>query len=261
MKKQIVLIGVIVILLGVVYTGCTENDNPKNGDERLISTEFLGGPYNISILHLQTYWEGEGGKWSDGTEMNYTKNGIEHQGCYIPSMKDTLDWIKTNTSENCTILCWWDYAIMIEGYAERNVIARFGSLAITDTIAMFGILDEEGKKKYIEEHEWTSNETIQEIAMVLTSTNISSNETRVILQKYNVSYIFTNSYDKMITMIFLQAAGKNTEEYITDEIPNEKCNELLSYKMWDDNPEISGLELIYHQPLGDGRTVRIFKLV
>jgi hypothetical protein len=48
---------------------------------------------------------------------------------------------------------------------------------------------------------------------------------------------------------------------MTDGVPNEKCNEILSYKMWDDYPEISGLELIYHQPLEDGRIVRIFKLV
>jgi asparagine N-glycosylation enzyme membrane subunit Stt3 len=260
MKKQLVVVGIIVILLGVVFTGCTGNNNPKNGDERLISTEFLGGTYNTSILHLQTYWEDEG-NWFDGTEMNYTKNGVEHQGCYIPSMKETLDWIKTNTSENCTILCWWDYGIMIEGYAERNVIARVGSLAITDTIAVFGSLDEEGKKKFIEEHEWTSNETIQELAMVLTTTNISSDETRAIIQKYNVSYIFTAYYDKQIISILLNAAGKNSDEYYTGGTPNEKCNETLIFKMWNDTPEISELELIYHQPLEDGRIVRIFKLV
>jgi asparagine N-glycosylation enzyme membrane subunit Stt3 len=197
----------------------------------------------------------------DNTEIKYTKNGEEHQGCYVESLKATFDWVKTNTSENCTILCWWDFARMIEGYAERNVVARSGSLAIIDSIAIYGSLDEEGKKKFIEENEWTSNETIQELAMVLTTTNISSNETRATIQKYNVSYIFTTYYDKQISRIFLNAAGKNADEYMTDGIPNKKCNETLVFKMWDDNPEISGLELIYHQNLDDGRVVRIFKFV
>jgi len=259
MMKKIVILLIVLMMISVgLLSGCNEETTPKNGDTKLISVEPIGGTYNVSILHLQNYFDG---KWYDGTEIKYTKNGREHQGCYIPNMKETLDWIKTNTSENCTILSWWDYGIMIEGYAERNVIARFGSLAIADTIAIFGSFDEEGKKKFIEEHEWTSNETIEELAMVLTSTNISSDETRVIIQKYSVSYIFTIDYDKKIFNIFLNAAGKNSDEYITDGIYNEKCNETLIFKMWNDIPDISGLELIYEHPLADGRMARIFKLV
>jgi asparagine N-glycosylation enzyme membrane subunit Stt3 len=251
----------ILMMVGIGFlSGCNEKNTPKEGDTKLISVETIGGAYNASILHMQTYWSDES-KWSDNTQLKYIKNGIEHQGYYIPSMKETLDWIKTNTSENCTILCWWDYGIMIEGYAERNVIARYCSLAITDAIGMFGILDEEGKKKFIEEHEWDSNETVQELASVLTETNISSNETKEIIQKYNVSYIFTSKYDKDIALVFFKASGKNIDKYITNGTFNEKCNDTLIFKMWDDNPDITGLELIYEQPLEEKRTVRIFKLV
>ena len=259
MKKQFLTLGITLVLFAVFFTGCMENNNPKNGDKRLSSTEFLGGAYNASILHLQIYLEG---KWGDVTEINYTKDGMEHQGAYWASMNENLDWIKTNTTDNCTILCWWDYAMMIEGYAERNVIARFGSLAITDTIAMFGSLDEEGKQKYIEEHEWCSNETIQELGTVLTTTNISSDETKEIMQKYNVSYIFTNRYDKEIVWVFLKAAGKNSEEYYTDDQPNEKCNETLVFKMWDVDPQVYGLQLCYASNTDDRLSdVRIFKVV
>ena len=259
MKKQLLTSGIMLVLIGVVFTGCLGNNSPKNGDVQLISTEFLGGPYNLSILHLQNYFDGT---WSDGTEIKYTKNGIEHQGAYWSTMDENLDWIKTKTSENCTILCWWDYAMMIEGCAERNVIAKFGSLSITDTIAIFGSLDEEGKKKYIEEHEWTSNETIQELAMVLTATNISSEEIKDIIQKYKVSYIFTTRYDKEIVWVFLKATGKNINEYFTNDKPNEKYNETLVLKMWDSNPQINGLQLCYSNNVTDLHSdVRIFKVV
>jgi len=261
-KKTMMVIGFIVIII-IVCIFCffflfKEESNPKEGDIKLISVESIGGTYNANIYHQQIYLSGG---WQDFLELNYTKDGKEHQGSYIPSMKDTLEWIKINTSENSTILCWWDYGIMLEGYAERNVIARHASLALKDTIAMFGSLDEDGKKKFIEEHEWTSNETIEELAKILITTNISSDETMALIQKYNVSYIFSNSYDELITWIFLDAARKNLDEYYTDKVPNEKCNETLIFKLWNDVPEISGLELIYEQNIDYERSVRIFKII
>jgi hypothetical protein len=259
MKKQFIGIGVILMFFIVLLTGCEQQDVPKNGDTRFIDTKFLGGEYNASIFHKQIYLNGN---WSDLPEINYTKNGVRYDGAYVPTLKESMNWIKANTNENCTVLCWWDYGSMIEGYAERNVIARFASLALKDKIAMFGMLDEEGKKKFIEENEWTSNETIQELAMVLTTSNISSDDSSTIIQKYNISYIFTRGYDKDCAWIFLNAAGKNANEYFIDNKPNEMCNETLIYKMWEENPQIYGLQLCYYNNASDRFSdVRIFKII
>ena len=45
-----------------------------------------------------------------------------------------LDWIKENTPENSTFLCWWDYGHMIKGYAERNVLVRNPSEEIKECV-------------------------------------------------------------------------------------------------------------------------------
>ena len=184
-------------------------------------------------------------------------------------MKDALDWIKANTSENCTILCWWDYGHMIEGYAERNAIATFVSLALQYTIPSLLYLDEEEKLQRIElAGGWASNETVEDLAKVLTSNNISSDDIRDIFQKYNVSYILTKGYDKRIATIFFDAIGINYSEHIVDGILTDKGNETLIFQMWNNYSEILELQLLYeYYPQGFpipnyyDDDVRIFKLI
>jgi len=255
MKKEILSLLICLLLLIISFSGCVEESGPKDRDKRLISTEYTGGAYNASILYEEVY---EDGKWSNCTEIRYTKNGREYIDYFKPSMRDTLDWIKSNTNENAIILCWWDYGGMIIGYCERNAIARFASLALKDTLHPFaaGWFDEEKKKKFIEENEWASNETIKDIANVLTTTNFTSNETKQIIEKYNASYILTDRYDFFIAKVFFAAIGKNPDEYIVNYMPTEKGNETLIFQMWSDDTQILGLQLYY--TVAD---VRIFELV
>lgn len=266
MSKKLVIIGIAVLLIVVALSGCVEEPGPKDGDKRVISTEYTGGDYNASILYEEVY---EDGKWSNCTEIRYTKNGREYIDYFKLSMRDALDWIKSNTNENATILCWWDYGGMIIGYCERNAIARFASLALKDTLHPFaaGWFDEERKNKFIEENEWASNETIEDIANILTTTNFTSNETKQIIEKYNTNYILTDRYDFFIAKVFFATVSKNADEYIIDKMPTEKGNETLIFKMWDYSPEISGLKMVYENypweqfSSNDYDNIRIFEIV
>ena len=261
--KKMLLILLAIMFCFAIFTGCVEeNENlPKEGDTRLISEEPTGGTYNASILYKEKYYDGS---WHNFTGIKYTKDGKEYTGAYLPYMRDALNWIKSNTTENITVLCWWDYGHMIEGYAERNAIAVFPSLALKDTIAEFFQLDETGKQRYREEHEWDANKTLEDISNVLTSTNISNNETWKIIQRYNVSFILTTGYDKLIAKIFFDSAGKNSDDYIITGThnPTEKGMETLIFQMWENYTNTSGLELRYeYKPFSGYYDVKIFELI
>jgi len=125
-------------------------------------------------------------------------------------------------------------------------------------------LDETGKQRYREEHEWDANKTLEDISNVLTSTNISNNETWEIIQKYNVSYILTTGYDKLIAKIFFDSAGKNSDDYIITGThnPTEKGMETLIFQMWENYTNTSGLELRYeYKPFSGYYDVKIFELI
>ncbi|OGS39836.1 MAG: hypothetical protein A3K77_03160 [Euryarchaeota archaeon RBG_13_31_8] len=268
MKKQLIIIGINLVLFAVVFTGCTEQNPYKNFDKRLINTEFLGGKYNLSILYLKNYYDGT---WADWTQINYTKNGNKYIGVYAPFMREALDWIKTNTSENCSVLCWWDYGHMVEGFAERNAIATSPSISLEWSMAGYQSMDEEHRQKMIEEvGGWSTNETHEDIAAVLTTNDFQSNETQDIIEKYNVSYILTRSYDKYLYDIFFKTAGKDTDLYVANQdgyelTLTEKGEQTLIFQLWKDNYMIPGLELVYNYVSTDISSnnisnVRIFKV-
>lgn len=267
MNKKLIIILVAVLLIVVGLSGCFEPnlDNeetyPENGDIRLLSTEFVGGKYNASILEEEIYdyeyykagLDDDG--WIPLHRISYTKEGREYKGNFIPQMREALDWIRTNTSENCTILCWWDYGCMVEGYANRKAITTFASLSLKYTIPGLKNKSREYIDNYVKElGGWVSNETIGDIAKILTTINISSDETVKIIEKYNISYILTHHFDKHISWFIFDAADKNPDEYIikygSDE-PTDKGNETLIFQIWDYEQDIQGLKMVFeHYPYG-----------
>lgn len=230
-----------------------EEDQPKPGDKEVIREESLQGKYNPKIEYGKRYlWD----TWYNYSYLIYVKDDITYTTAFFEYSIDSYDWIKNNTAFDSTILCWWDYGGMIEGFCEREAIAVYPSIPILDTIGDYSSLDEDGRKKYIEEHDFTDNYTIQEVADLLTTENFSSNETQEKLKEYNISYIFTTSYDKSFAGIFLSAADKDLDLYFTDcdemdiycfqGTPTDKLKKTLISKMWEDDPDIPGLQLIYH---------------
>jgi hypothetical protein len=276
MSNKLITIGIIFFISLVLgLSGCNEQQqiNQKdseeityqNGDHRLVSTEQIGGPYDLQILHMQNYYDGT---WYNYSKINYTKQGISHEGILHSFMTEALEWLKENTSVNSTILCWWDYGHMIEGVAERNALATYPSLALKHTMAEFSLLDEAEKKDFIKTHRWDSNKTLEDVAFILTTENLFSNHTQKRINEYNISYILTRSYDSDIARIFFDACGKNSSAYVTEQkIFTDKGKSTLIFDMWTENPDMNGLELVYSfyssgsYDARGSQNVRIFKII
>jgi asparagine N-glycosylation enzyme membrane subunit Stt3 len=269
MENKIIL-GIVILICVFILTGCFENDVKtsekddlwEDGDTKYIKTQNIGGQYNVSILYDQVFYYGE---WSNITRIKYQKNGREFIGAYQPVMFDVLNWIKTNTGKNCTVLCWWDYGHMIEGLAERNSVATFASPHLENTIASFNYLNESEKNEYIENGGgWNPKEKLDDIASILTCFNITSNESKEIIEKYNVSYIFTKDYDLIISGIFFQWFDKNTLEYVIDHELTDLARQTMVFQLWKDDYVPYGLDLVYNKELSAGSylaKMRLFKVI
>ena len=70
---------------------------------------------------------------------------------------------------------------------------------------------------------------------ILTCFNISSDESREIIEKYNVSYIFTKDYDINIAVIFFQWFDKNTSEYVINHKLTELAKQTMVFQLWQDD--------------------------
>jgi hypothetical protein len=251
----------IVGILCIILSGCLEAGY-ENGEIKLISETDLGGQYKAKILYQEIYLDGT---WYNHTQIKYEKDGSTYLGDFIPYYEDALNWILENTNENTTILSWWRYGHMIEGYSERNTIATSPSLSIQDTIELYTHIKEEKKQQFVEDSGgWTSDEKIEDISKILTTANISSDETREIIEKYNMNYILTQEYDSLnIAWIFFKASGKNLNDYIIQGTinPTDEGKKALIYQMWKDDPEIKGLKLVYeYHSENDFYDVRIYKI-
>jgi hypothetical protein len=259
MKKKGVIFIFFVILLIAFISGCVEESEkkiePKDGDEEIFSEEAIEGKYDPILESGKIYINGT---WHNYTAIRYKKDGIDYKAGYLDHIIHPFDWLKNYTENDSTILCWWDYGGMIEGYSDREAIAVYPPLSLLDTIGMYNEFDEEGKERYITEHDFSEEGKIKDIASVLTAENFSNESVQDIIEKYNVSYIFTRSYDKKLAGIFLSAAGKEISEYFTDcedkgpycfrGTPTDKLNETLIYKMWEAEPDIPGLIMRYSNP-------------
>ncbi|MBN2065204.1 MAG: hypothetical protein JW771_00150 [Candidatus Thermoplasmatota archaeon] len=269
MKKLTVVIAIVV--MSYLLSGCMQestNAPPnqstyENGDTILLRSEDIErSTLDAEILYQQYYY---GGNWSNFTAISYEKHGETYYGAFMPEIVASLDWLYNNAEENATILCWWDYGSMVEGYAERNVITTFASENLEETIASYSHMSEEKKQEDIAKHGgWAPEEYLQDIASVFTCSNISANETKAIIETYNVSYIFTRGYDEQIAFIFFKYFDKDTADYIDDYNLTDLAKQSLIFQMWSDDAVPYGLELVHHlssPELWETFHVKIFKIV
>ena len=270
MNKKITILITGIMILTITMTGCQEPTNnqtnstatPHEEDLRLTSIDLLGGKYKTCILKEEVFLNSI---WSDTHRYSivYQKNNEKYIGFYSAYMKPALEAIKVNTSEDTTVLCWWRYGHMIEGYSERNAITTFPSKTTKDEWIKY-LLDDRWIRDFT--LKWASNETITDIAKMLTTTNITNNETRELIEKYNISYILVHGGKQCIENYeIMESLEDITEsEYVVkigeDQYQwTDKVNETLLFRMWDGGyyfnenrtqlylniPIIYGLELNY----------------
>lgn len=180
----IIAIAVAAVLL---YMGFKRND-----EEPPTNIEHIGGKYNATL----SFWE-EG--WA---KIEYTDKDGKHSDMYfMVEMRNGLDWIKNNTTEDATFLCWWDYGHMIKGYAERNVVVRNPSDEILESIR-----DPSGIT------EFDPHEKILDVAAALATSN--STEMSQIIQNYNVTYILVCTDEEFKAHWIYKIAGLEPADYL-----------------------------------------------
>jgi hypothetical protein len=137
-------------------------------------TQFIGGKYNTTLIlmaHLGNL---------DSGDILYTRDGVEHRGYFFSGFQPAMDFLKTDTPENSTIVSWWDYGNMIIGYSERNAIAINPSESLLQSVTNSSIAIETDPE-----------EKLQDIAKILTATD--PQEALTTMKKYNAEYIFVAS--------------------------------------------------------------------
>lgn len=192
------LIVAIIILVVAVSAVLLYVELLKNDDEPPIDIEHVGGKYNATL----SFWE-------DHVEIEYTDEDGKHSQMYFKDdMRDGLEWIRNNTSENATFLCWWDYGHMIKGYAERDSVVRNPSQEILDSV---------GDPSSIEEFD--PHLRIVDVATALTTSNLT--EMLQILDKYDVTHIMVCSDDLGKVVWFYRIAGMEESEYVSTHDPDQ----------------------------------------
>ena len=158
------------------------------------SVENIGGKYNAVVTH-----------WGDRVQLAYTDEPGHHVSSYFDdNMKAGLNWINSSTPENATFLCWWDYGHMIKAVGERNVIVRYPSKEILNSVA-----DPSGIK------EFDPNEKILDVALALATDN--QTETVQIMAKYNATYIMIGQGDLAKSIWMFKIAGLNYTDYVINQ--------------------------------------------
>ncbi|HEY4698925.1 MAG TPA: hypothetical protein VIH27_00935 [Nitrososphaerales archaeon] len=133
---------------------------------------YIDGKYNATVILMAHLGEYESG------DIVYYKNGVEHRGYYVSAFVGAMNYIKNNTPENSTILCWWDYGNMVIGYGERRsvVVNPSRSLLLLITLS-------DNNPNIATDPE----ETIQDTANALTATD--PKDTVNIMKKYGSEYL------------------------------------------------------------------------
>ncbi len=132
--------------------------------------KHIGGKFNTTLFLMARLGEYESG------DIVYIRDGVERRGYYISALEQALNYLKTNTPPDSTILAWWDYGNMIIGYGEREAIAINPSekllIGITNTSAAIKTDPEE---------------KLEDIAKALVATD--PNDTLTIMKKYGSEFI------------------------------------------------------------------------
>lgn len=242
-KSKTVMITVALVVIALIsmiffsmvgYDWIVESENDTE-EERLFSTEHVGGKYNADLELWYDYHEG---RWYDNYKIKYTIAGEDFEGNFDTWHRKSYDWIKNSTEPDSVFLCWWDYGHSIRGYSEREVIIHSPSKGLENTIF------DSSTVAYWE----VDYEKVKNVARAFITT---PSETVQIMKQYNTTYIFSAARDRGdILYAFFVGAEVDMGEYFetTDENymwkPTTKGRATTIYRMWSGD-DIEGLELVY----------------
>jgi len=192
MDKRVIV--VIIIVVSAICAVLLYVNLTRNAEEPPLNVENIGGKYNATISF-----------WDDYAKIEYSDEDGKHSRMYFKvEMRSGLDWIRNNTSENATFLCWWDYGHMVKGYTERNVVVRNPS---------------EESKECVKDPssitEFDPHERILDVATALTTTSFT--KMLQIIEKYDVTHILVCTDDLIKATWFFRIAGLEWADYLVSQ--------------------------------------------
>lgn len=217
-----------------LYHEATVPAGPDEGARRFIGSEPLGGPYDASIEHWTVFYNDN---WWDDYRIAYTINGTRINGSILLEMRPALDWIKSNTSGNDTVVSWWDYGHAVRGYTGRDGAIYMASKNLVDTIAD---RNEEGRP-------WEPEERVRAVSNIL----LAQNETQLRqgMAAFGARYILTTQRDSSsIAYAIVRGAGKNPDDYLGSSegiyYPKENARDMFLFKTWAGG-DFDGTTVVY----------------
>jgi hypothetical protein len=170
-------------------------------------------------------------------DIQYTRDGVTRRGYYVSALEQALEYIKTNTPPDSTILAWWDYGNMIIGYGEREAIAINPSekllIGVTNTSTPI---------------ETDPEERLEDIGKALTATD--PNETLAIMKKYGAEFVLVPTGifgDEGKAQWIFYAAGvplEDMDDYWEDGRLVGQGLDTVLYKMLN-KMEVPGFKLVF----------------
>jgi hypothetical protein len=137
--------------------------------------------------------------------MEYTDEDGTHSEMYFDvEMRSVLDWIRENTPENATFLCWWDYGHMLKGYAERNSVVKNPSKETTWMVVDPSSITE-----------FDSHDRIVDVAIALATND--TDEMSQIVEKYGVTYVLVSVDDLLKAHTFFGVVGLEWTDYLESQ--------------------------------------------
>jgi len=209
---------------------------PQKGKEELITSEYIGGPYNATLQKIDYF---DGGQWWDGNRIVYNVSGKEVKGWFGLETVKAMDWIKDNTPENATIVAWWDHGISIRGYTGRNCTIYYPSKNLVNTVYDPSTI--EG---------WEPKEKVRQTAEIYMAENGA--QLKAGMDVVGAHYIFiTWRYSSSIAFALLQGAGKDESRYLDKNVmntqgrylPTAAGESLFLFKIWKSGFE--GANIVY----------------
>jgi len=228
MKKWLLgaVTGLIVVAVVALYFIIPKQGGGLGPPSHVEST---GGKYNATI----SSWASE--DWY--AHIEYTNETGKHSEMYFNlKMRDGLDWIRNNTPQNTTILCWWEDGHMIKGYTERDVVIRNPSHETLNSVANpSGVV------------EFDPNEKIVEVAKAFTAND--STEMISIMNKYDADYVFVSLdfFNRGAAIWLYDAAGLDWNLYLYAQNSTWQFSEAGQQTMFSKliGNRGTGLSLVY----------------
>lgn len=212
------------LLLLVFLISCS------NKGEKVIQREKISDSAELVLLRGTL-----GNRTYTRQEIRYSLDGREYSNYFVPDLRNALEWIRDNTSQDATILSWWDYGHMIRGFSGRKTIIFSPSEEILYTLA-------NSKWDTSAQGEFSTQSSIKDVivALITDEPDVAAS----VMRAYDAQYVLVARKDHAIVFTLLVILDINPEEFFDNYEPKENAKEFMIYRMINEE-KIENFRLAY----------------